>query len=150
MSNKTLLYTSSLVPIFWIFFYDWHILQAEVYFHLQSAPKQPRRLPGLSLSPSHLIAFLKISNQVLSCQYPESRSHLATTLDTCKEWPLSCPFCCILSLRHQIQYILSVPAWKEAKYTFLTLSWSQFLCPLGLCLPLWSVLPKFSSFHGFC
>lgn len=84
MSNKTLLYTSSLLPIVWIFFLWLAHTPGWVFLHLQLASKQPRRLPGLSVFPSYLKAFLKISNQVPSCHCPQNRSHLAAILDTCK------------------------------------------------------------------
>lgn len=84
MSNKTLLYTSSLLPIFLDIFLWLARTPGWVLLHLQLAPKQPRRLPGLSVFPSNLKALLKISNQVLSQHCPQNRLHLATILDTCK------------------------------------------------------------------
>lgn len=108
MSNKTLLYTSSLLPSFWIFCNDWHALQAE-FFHLQLAPKKPKSLPGLSVFPSHLKAFWKTQIQVLLCDFAQNRSPLATVLDICKNalclilftatwaWDTSWKFCTCLN-----------------------------------------------------
>lgn len=113
MSNKTLLYTSSLLPSFWIFCNDWHALQAE-FFHLQLAPKKPKSLPGLSVFPSRLKAFWKTQIQVLLCDFAQNRSPLATVLDICKNalclilftatwaWDTSWKFCTCLNEKGQI------------------------------------------------